>query len=264
MQADRLSTTQLRRVRTFEQLQRAFEEAPGCMYRGVRSISHELIPKIGRGHQADVPLLRHYESGMLDEFIKRAEPWLSWRPTAAWDWLSLAQHHGAPTRLLDWTLNPLVATFFACVPRDDDGQSPDEGVVYCAGLADLPDLPALTTVGRACDPFEIEEPIMFAPRHFSPRVAAQASMLVACPEPQKPVDLRTARIAISPDAKQEFMRRLEQLGFTFGSLFPGLDGIARELSYQAHETLTYGLARAVQDLIPRPQLDVDWNDPLGS
>ena len=80
-------------------------------FRGMSRSHYELYPSLGRGNGDRTGY--YDEKRLIKEFRNQAITYLDKVPNNDWEWLALAQHHGLPTRLLDWTTNPLVALYFA-------------------------------------------------------------------------------------------------------------------------------------------------------
>ncbi|RZI98023.1 MAG: FRG domain-containing protein [Brevundimonas sp.] len=153
-------------------------DAPGeWIFRGQSSCRWGLQASVHRLRSADLSPseMRGYEQRIVGEFRRRARTFLPNPPSTIWEWLILAQHFGLPTRLLDWTENPLVALYFAV--RDNDGVSDDGQLfAYRHGTAGI-------DLESTVDPFSVQRVEVVRPPYIDQRVIAQRSVFTVEPHP---------------------------------------------------------------------------------
>lgn len=108
------------------------EQKRRLYFRGQSKRVHQgysLKPSIARyDHLGTLPLaaLEQLECEVLETFSNHLLTYVQHRPMTPWEELAIAQHHGLPTRFMDWTTNPLVALYFAV--RNTNGRSGDSAV----------------------------------------------------------------------------------------------------------------------------------------
>lgn len=201
-------------------------------YRGVSKEKYELIPSLGRLTNYDIDLLLDYEQNTMDEFKRRARPYLADYPNCEWDWLFLAQHHGLPTRLLDWTSNPLVALFFA-VERH-----PDEDFAIYSGdfrrlfqnneVMEMRDVNGKNEVFKS--PYDIKGEYSVYPIHKHQRYINQAGFFTIQEDPSKPIEgIAIIKYVFNKKLKGEFKNILESFNITRFFLFSSLDELTLDI-----------------------------------
>jgi hypothetical protein len=98
------------------------------------SAGYQLKPSIGRYDHLLSKSLRErdeIECEVLDVFSNHLVTHVQHLPRTQWEALAIAQHHGLPTRFMDWTTNPLVALYFSVrETKTDDNDKPIDSAVY--------------------------------------------------------------------------------------------------------------------------------------
>lgn len=196
------------------------------IFRGQRS-NWPLLPSVARD-----PSLAKAEAPMLKEFKKEAFPFLDQSNLNDLQWLALAQHCELPTRMMDWTRNPLVALWFAVrEPRRDQ----DSAAVVWAYSHQFSNI-----LSGSDDPLSISEVRVYLPEHVYRTIQTQDGVFTVHPRPGrfepfeevKGADLLLTRIDIPSGAFWSVRNSLYRLGVHEANLYPGLGGVARKIKYK--------------------------------
>jgi hypothetical protein len=187
------------------------------------------------------------EDRILRIFKRKAHHFLPKPPD--WDddfqWLALMQHHGAPTRLIDFTWSPYVAAFFALERTLADG------VVWAMN-------PARIDSSRAPRPVRMDPRRkgnfrryflkgnqrfiwMGEPNNMNQRLIAQSGTFAVPAAIDVPIEAMIhdtdpenvlAKIILKNAVREIGMRELYRMNITYATLFPDLDGLAKSMGYE--------------------------------
>lgn len=239
--------SELRRtIRSLEDFVRFIEaecEGEDIIFRG-QSQPWTPSPKIAREDLAFKGPRDAVERQMFEQLKREARPFMD-VPLDDWELLAVAQHHGMPTRLLDWTKNPLAALWFAAREVAQEGRN---GIVWVWWF----------DAGRCCDtskfksPFDCKETFIYRPSHVHRRLSAQFGWFTVHPlvdgkyvpiGTMRPGE-RHLRLEIPPETFPDIRKHLDRCGVNSSTMFPGIEGLCGHIQW---------LHSFLRDEIPSPK-----------
>ncbi|HEU5171139.1 MAG TPA: FRG domain-containing protein [Gemmatimonadales bacterium] len=226
------------------------------VYRGAADARWPLLTSLDRLGGVNPP---HAKAGLeehiLRNFIRYSRPHLPTGAANEWELLVQAQHHGLPTRLLDWTYSPLVAAHFATLAHQPGG----DAAVWRLDWQQLhrrfgfpplalliEDLESLFGGDKPFTPLELFQgshgsevfACMIQPPSLGDRIAVQSATFTICSDKRQSFDAFLEQHGLGgaltrfviPEADVPRLRdQLDLVGVDERRLFPDLDGVADQL-----------------------------------
>ena len=176
-------------IQFIEENNSKFKRKQHFFYRGESKLEYKLLPSVFRKNKGangkEVYLSQHSEIDILTDFMTEAAGFINnLSVDDMFRWVEYAQHFGVPTRLMDWTSNPLVALYFAC-----SSSSAEDGRVYILNSLGYRLLTNENNLNQMEGKLIKEEakkqiwdgestfpyPVLFRPYYFDRRMHAQSS-----------------------------------------------------------------------------------------
>jgi hypothetical protein len=227
------------------------------VYRGTFDASRPLLTSLDRLGGIDPPHTKgRLEANVLRNFMRYARPHVNpATPSNDWDSLVMAQHYGAPTRLLDWSYSPLVAAHFAT--RDARRRGAHAPAVWRLDWQRLHErfrFPPLALLTQELDRLLGDEPMtpwrlfdgaverpfacLVEPPSLDARIVVQAATFTLCSDKTRAFDAFLAEagledaltaFVIEPHEVGRVRDQLDMVGFDERRLFPDLEGVGASL-----------------------------------
>ncbi|PID85608.1 MAG: FRG domain-containing protein [Chloroflexi bacterium] len=227
-------------------------------FRGQANASWPLWPTITRelqNRKVNPQYWQRQEQRNIRIFQRKAIHFLQKMPDIndIFRWMGIMQHHGAPTRLLDFTWSPYVAAFFALESATTDAVVWAVNTLkvgtYCFG-PQIPEGQAVPTPEEALAYYgfgNMDDVAIGEPFFKNQRLIAQSGTF-ACPyDLTRPIDKilggqenTIAKFVLKgADLRKQALNELYRMNITQATLFPDLDGLARSLRLELETHYLY-------------------------